>query len=148
MNGAWPLSRSAINVSGSETRSITSARRKRSMCAGLPRLAGDQVLGNDTRFGRLVRCQVGVGKLLLRLVHRLLEAAVDADFHELEQRRNLARNTRDELLQARCRLLECRGGHRAINRRLEACERRLGARLDKRPTQLGDSRPVATGRPS
>ncbi len=34
MNGACPLSRSAISVSGSDTRSITSARRKRSMWAG------------------------------------------------------------------------------------------------------------------
>ncbi len=69
-----------------------------------PGLAGHQILGDHARFRPLARGQIGVRELGLRLVHVRLETAVHADLDELEQRWNLTRHARDELLQAGRRL--------------------------------------------
>ena len=53
----------------------------------LPRLAGDEILGDDACLERLACVEIGVRELDLRLVHRRLEPAVDADLDQLEQRR-------------------------------------------------------------
>ena len=52
MNGDSPLRRAAISASGSGSPSSTSARRKRSMFALLPRLARDEIFGDEPRLGR------------------------------------------------------------------------------------------------
>ena len=45
----------------------------------LPRLAGDEILGDHARLGCLTGTQVGIGELRLRVVHRRLEPAVNTD---------------------------------------------------------------------
>ena len=78
---------------------MTSARRKRSMCAASHGSRATRSSAIDARLGGLIRCEVGVGQQHLRLVHRLFEAAVDADFDELEQRGNLPWRAGHEVLQ-------------------------------------------------
>ena len=56
-----------------------------------PRFTRHEILGNGPRFGGLSGAQIGVGQLRLRIAHRGLEAAIDADFHELQERGNVSR---------------------------------------------------------
>ena len=66
---------------------------------GLPRLPGDEVLGNDTRLSRLRSGEVGIGQAGLRLVHGGLQAAIDTHLDQLQQRRDVRRHAVDERLQ-------------------------------------------------
>ncbi len=102
----------------------------------LPGLSRDEILGDDPCLGGLVGGEVGVGQLLLGIVHGLLEPTVDADFHQLEQRRNLARHARGELLQTGRRLLEFLLRHSRVDGGIDAQERRLRTGPDKRPPEV------------
>ena len=50
----------------------------------LPRLTRHEVFRDNPGFGCLTGLEVGVGQVDLRLVHRRLESAVDADLNELQ----------------------------------------------------------------
>ena len=86
MNGTSPLSRVAIRLSGSGTLEDHQRPAEALDVRALPRFPGDQILGNDARFGGLAHAEVGVGELRLRFVHRGFETAIHTDFDELEER--------------------------------------------------------------
>ena len=55
----------------------------------LPWLPRHEIFGDDARFSTRAKGQVGIGQLRLRAVHRGLEPAVHADFHQPHQRGNV-----------------------------------------------------------
>jgi hypothetical protein len=60
---------------------------------------GDEILGNHAGFHRLAALQIRVGQLSLRFVHGRFEAAVYADFNQLQQRRHVPRDPGGKLLE-------------------------------------------------
>ena len=65
----------------------------------LPRLAGDQILGDDARLGRLSEPRYASASCACASYIVGFETAVDADFDELQERRDLARHAGHEFLQ-------------------------------------------------
>ncbi len=103
-----------------------------------PRLTCDQILGDDPRFSGLIGSEIGVGQQLLRLVHRLLETAVDADFDEFEERGNLRRRLGHEGLEIGRRFLKLSRGRCRVDRRIQTRERCRRIRREKGPAKLDD----------
>ena len=107
----------------------------------LPRLAGDQILGDEARLGGGARRDVGVRQLRLRFVHSRFESAIDADLDQLEQRRDLRRHARDQLLQDTRGVRVVVGRYRGVDRGLDTDERGVPRRLGERPPEFDDLMP-------
>ena len=67
----------------------------------VPRLSRHEILGDEPRFRRGARRDIGVGQLCLRAEHRRFESTVDAQLDQMHQRRDVIRHAGDELLQHR-----------------------------------------------
>jgi hypothetical protein len=104
----------------------------------LPRLAGDEVLGDDARFGRLPTLEIGIRQVGLGFVHRGFEPAVHADLHQLQQRADLPGDARDELLEDRGRVHVVAGCQFRVHRRVDTDKRPVGRRRRERPRELDD----------
>ena len=104
----------------------------------VPRLPRHEILGDEPRLGRLPALDVGVRQLRLRAVHRRLEPAVDADFDEMHQRRNVIGHARDEFLQDGGGARPVRRGDRGRGGELDDDEPGLRRLFGDAPSQLRD----------
>ena len=134
MNGDWPLNRSAISASGIGLSQQLQRTAETLEVRSVPRLARDQILGDEAGLRGEAAGEIGVGQMGLSAVHRRLEPAVDADLDQTHQCGDVIGNARDELLQ--------RGGRRCPVLPRDGCIRR---QFDDR--EAGFGRLLADGPP-